>query len=158
MNAPLTVTASGVYCALKMIADPEKPDPGQFRVLAAGHRDRAAGSVVNAESPSPVVYANHEISHRVADMVMAAMSQITPDTVMAGSQGTSAVITFGGQRPAIGRALCQLRVAEGRVRRAAGQGRDQRRRQHGQQHDEHADRDTGDELSAAGRGIRAGAG
>ena len=54
------------------------------------------GSVVNAQHPSPVVYANHEISHRVADMVMAALFAITPRTVMAGSQGTSAVITFGG--------------------------------------------------------------
>ena len=54
------------------------------------------GSVVNAQHPSPVVYANHEMSHRVADMVMAAMFAITPHTVMAGSQGTSAVITFGG--------------------------------------------------------------
>ena len=69
MTAPLTVTASGVFCALKMIAD--------------------SGSL------SPV-YANHEMSHRVADMVMAAMFKISPATVMAGSQGTSAVITFGG--------------------------------------------------------------
>ena len=52
--------------------------------------------MVNAQHPSPVVYANHEISHRVADMVMAAMFAITPRTVMAGSQGTSAVMTFGG--------------------------------------------------------------
>jgi N-methylhydantoinase B len=36
------------------------------------------------------------MSHRVADMVMAAMFAFTPRTVMAGSQGTSAVVTFGG--------------------------------------------------------------
>ena len=54
------------------------------------------GSVVHAQHPSPVVYANHEMSHRVADMVMAALFAITPRTVMAGSQGTSAVMTFGG--------------------------------------------------------------
>ena len=51
---------------------------------------------MNAQLPAPVVYANHEMSHRVADMVMAAMFAITPRTVMAGSQGTSAVMTFGG--------------------------------------------------------------
>jgi N-methylhydantoinase B len=96
MNAPLTVTASGVFCALKMIADPKSlipPNSGCWRpvnVIAT------PGSVVHAQHPSPVVYANHEISHRVADMVMAALFQITPHTVMAGSQGTSAVITFGG--------------------------------------------------------------
>ncbi len=96
MNAPLTVTASGVYCALKMIADPGSlipPNSGAWRpvtVLAP------PGCVVNAQHPSPVVYANHEVSHRVADMVMAALFAIAPGQVMAGSQGTSAVITFGG--------------------------------------------------------------
>jgi N-methylhydantoinase B len=57
------------------------------------------GSVVNAQPPAPVVYANHGISHRVADMVMAAMFQICSDNVMAASQGTSAVATFGGVDP-----------------------------------------------------------
>jgi N-methylhydantoinase B len=36
------------------------------------------------------------MSHRVAELVMAAMFHITPRTVTAGSQGTSAVVTFGG--------------------------------------------------------------
>lgn len=96
MNAPLTVTASGVFCALKMIADPKSlipPNSGCWRSVTV---TAPPGSVVHAQHPSPVVYANHEMSHRVADMVMAAMFQITPLTVMAGSQGTSAVITFGG--------------------------------------------------------------
>jgi N-methylhydantoinase B len=96
MNAPLTVTASGVYCALKMIADPQSlipPNSGCWRPVTV---TAPPGSVVHAQHPSPVVYANHEMSHRVADMVMAAMFAITPRTVMAGSQGTSAVITFGG--------------------------------------------------------------
>jgi N-methylhydantoinase B len=87
MNAPLTVTASGVYCALKMIADPKSlipPNSGCWRPVNV---TAPPGSVVNAQLPAPVVYANHEISHRVADMVMAA------------SQGTSAVVTFGGLDP-----------------------------------------------------------
>src|SRR3954451_7120444 len=102
MNAPLTVTASGVFCALKMIADPKSlipPNSGCWRPVTV---TAPPGSVVNAMPPSPVVYANHEISHRVADMVMAAMAEITLDTVMAGSQGTSAVITFGGRDPRSG--------------------------------------------------------
>jgi len=96
MNAPLTVTASGVFCALKMIADPNSlipPNSGCWRPVTVV---APPGSVVNARHPSPVVYANHEMSHRVADMVMAALFAITPRGVMAGSQGTSAVITFGG--------------------------------------------------------------
>ena len=35
-------------------------------------------------------------------MVMAAMFQICPDNVMAASQGTSAVVTFGGVDPRSG--------------------------------------------------------
>jgi N-methylhydantoinase B len=96
MNAPLTVTASGVFCALKMIADPMSlipPNSGCWRPVTV---TAPPGSVVNAQHPAPVVYANHEMSHRVADMVMAAMFAFTPGTVMAGSQGTSAVMTFGG--------------------------------------------------------------
>lgn len=96
MNAPLTVTASGVFCALKMIVDPQSlipPNSGCWRPVTV---TAPPGSVVHAQLPAPVVYANHEMSHRVADMVMAAMHQITPRTVMAGSQGTSCVMTFGG--------------------------------------------------------------
>lgn len=96
MNAPLTVTASGVFCALKMIADPHSlipPNSGCWRAVRVEARP---GTVVNAVLPAPVVYANHEMSHRVAEMVMAAMAAITPETVMAGSQGTSAIMTFGG--------------------------------------------------------------
>jgi N-methylhydantoinase B len=96
MNAPLTVTASGVFCALKMIADPGStipPNSGCWRPISVV---APKGSVVNAQHPAPVVYANHEMSHRIADMVMAAMYQITPRTVMAGSQGSSCIMTFGG--------------------------------------------------------------
>src|SRR3984885_4606579 len=96
MNAPLTVTASGVFCALKMIVDPKSlipPNSGCWRPVTVTAPE---GCVVNARLPAPVVYANHEISHRIADMGMAAMFEITSQTVMAGSQGTSAVVTFGG--------------------------------------------------------------
>jgi N-methylhydantoinase B len=102
MNAPLTVTASGVYCALKMIADPQSlipPNSGCWRPVRV---TAPPGSVINAQSPAPVVYANHEISHRVADMVMGAIFAICPQQVMAASQGTSAVVTFGGVDPRSG--------------------------------------------------------
>jgi N-methylhydantoinase B len=96
MNAPLSVTASGVYAALKMIVDPNSlipPNSGCWRPVSV---TAPPGSVVNAQEPSPVVYANHEMSHRISDMVFAAMFRIAPDRVMAGSQGTSGVTTFGG--------------------------------------------------------------
>jgi N-methylhydantoinase B len=96
MNAPLSVTASGVYAALKMIVDPNSlipPNSGCWRPVTV---TAPPGSVVNAQEPAPVVYANHEMSHRVSEMVFAAMFHITPGRVLAGSQGTSAITTFGG--------------------------------------------------------------
>jgi N-methylhydantoinase B len=99
INAPLSVTASGVFCGLKMAVDPDSlipPNSGCWRTIRV---EAPKGSVVNAEFPAPVVYANHEISHRVADMAMGALAGIWPDQVMACSQGTSAVLTFGGIDP-----------------------------------------------------------
>jgi N-methylhydantoinase B len=103
MNAPLSVTASGVYCGLKTAVDPDNlipPNSGCWRSIEV----RApSGSVVNAEFPAAVVYANHEISHRVADMVMGALVNFMPEQVMACSQGTSAILTLGGVDPRSGR-------------------------------------------------------
>jgi N-methylhydantoinase B len=96
MNAPLAVTASGIYTAIKMIADPRDlvpPNSGCWRPVELRAEP---GTVVNAELPAPVVYANHEISHRVADMLFGAMAQLAPARVMACSQGTSAILTLGG--------------------------------------------------------------
>lgn len=96
MNSPLAVTASGVYCALKMIADPNNlipPNSGAWRPVTV---TAPKGSVVNAEYPSPVVYANTEMAHRVCDMMFGAIAQFLPENVMACSQGTSGVVTFGG--------------------------------------------------------------
>ena len=96
MNAPLAVTASGIYTAVKMVADPRDlvpPNSGCWRPVEL-HAER--GSVVDADFPAPVVYANHEISHRVCDMLFGALARLAPERVMACSQGTSAILTLGG--------------------------------------------------------------
>jgi N-methylhydantoinase B len=113
MNAPLSVTRSGIYCGLKMAVDPNSlipPNSGCWRTIEV----RAPkGSVVNAEFPAPVVYANHEMSHRVADMVMGALVQFWPHQVMACSQGTSAILTFGGTDPRSGRRYVSYETIKG---------------------------------------------
>ena len=113
MNAPLTVTASGVFCALKMIADPDSlipPNSGCWRPVTVTAPE---GSVVNAQLPAPVVYANHEMSHRVAEMMFGAMAGIAPRNVMAGSQGTSAVLTLGGVDPRSGERYVSYETIKG---------------------------------------------
>jgi N-methylhydantoinase B len=113
MNAPLSVTASGVYCGLKTAIDPGNlipPNSGCWRTIEI----RAPkGSLVNAQFPAPVVYANHEISHRVADMVMGALANFIPRQVMACSQGTSAILTLGGVDPRSGRSYVSYETVKG---------------------------------------------
>jgi N-methylhydantoinase B len=113
INAPLSVTASGIFCGLKMAVDPNSlipPNSGCWRTIEV---KAPKGSVVNAEFPAPVVYANHEISHRVADMVMGALVNFWPDQVMACSQGTSAILTFGGVDPRSGRRYVSYETIKG---------------------------------------------
>jgi len=121
MNAPLSVTASGIYCGLKTAIDPNNlipPNSGCWRAIEI----RAPkGCVVNATFPAPVVYANHEISHRVADMVMGALASFMPEQVMACSQGTSAILTLGGVDPRTGRPYVSYETVK------AGMGRDRTR-------------------------------
>ena len=113
MNAPLSVTASGIYCGLKTAIDPNSlipPNSGCWRSIEIRARK---GSVVNAEFPAPVVYANHEMSHRVADMVMGALARLLPRQVMACSQGTSAILTLGGVDPRSGRRYVSYETVKG---------------------------------------------
>jgi N-methylhydantoinase B len=113
MNAPLSVTASGVYCGLKTAIDPNDlipPNSGCWRAIEIS---APKGSVVNAAFPAPVVYANHEISHRVADMVMGALASFLPRQVMACSQGTSAILTLGGVDPRSGRHYVSYETVKG---------------------------------------------
>lgn len=96
MNAPKAVTASGIFTAVKTIADPKTiipPNSGCWRPVEV---ITEPGTVVHAVHPSPVVYANHEMSHRVCDMLFGAVAGFIPDRVMACSQGTSAILTVGG--------------------------------------------------------------
>ncbi|HJU31896.1 MAG TPA: hydantoinase B/oxoprolinase family protein [Hyphomicrobiaceae bacterium] len=113
INAPLSVTSSGVFCGLKMAVDPNSlipPNSGCWRAIEV---KAPAGTVVNAQFPAPVVYANHETSHRVADMIMGALASIWPGQVMACSQGTSAVVTFGGLDPRSGRRYVSYETIKG---------------------------------------------
>jgi len=113
MNAPLSVTASGIYCGLKTAIDPNNlipPNSGCWRAIEI---KAPKGSVVNATFPAPVVYANHEMSHRVADMVMGALASFMPEQVMACSQGTSAILTLGGVDPRTGRPYVSYETVKG---------------------------------------------
>jgi N-methylhydantoinase B len=96
MNAPLAVTASGVYTAVKMVADPDNlipPNSGCWRPISVTAPE---GTVANATYPAPVVYANHEVAHLVCEMFFGALAEIVPDRVMACSNATGGILTIGG--------------------------------------------------------------
>jgi N-methylhydantoinase B len=113
MNAPLSVTASGIFCGLKTAVDPSNLIPANSGCWRSIEIRASEGLVVNAAFPAPVVYANHEISHRVADMVMGALVSFLPRQVMACSQGTSAILTLGGTDPRSGRHYVSYETVKG---------------------------------------------
>ena len=53
INAPLSVTASGVYCGLKTAVDPQQPHSAEFRLLARDRGDRAEGLAGQCRVPEP---------------------------------------------------------------------------------------------------------
>jgi len=71
------------------------------------------GTVVHAQFPAPVVYANHEMSHRVCDMLMGALATLVPGRVMACSQGTSAILALGGVDPRNGERYVSYETIKG---------------------------------------------
>jgi len=113
MNAPLSVTASGIFCGLKTAVDPSNLIPANSGCWRSIEIRASEGLVVNAAFPAPVVYANHEMSHRVADMVMGALVSFLPRQVMACSQGTSAILTLGGTDPRSGRHYVSYETVKG---------------------------------------------
>jgi N-methylhydantoinase B len=73
LNCPLSVTKSAAYFAVRVLADPDAPPS------AGGHRPievlAPPGSLLNARFPAAVAAGNVETSSRVADIVIAALSQ-----------------------------------------------------------------------------------
>jgi N-methylhydantoinase B/oxoprolinase/acetone carboxylase alpha subunit/L-amino acid N-acyltransferase YncA len=94
VNAVLAVTESCVSFALRSALDPTLPSNAgamrPVRVVAP------SGSVVAASSPAAVGAGNVEVSQRVADVCLGALSVAMPDRVGAASQGTMNNLIIGG--------------------------------------------------------------
>jgi N-methylhydantoinase B len=94
MNAPIAVTTSATWFAIKCITDPENPaNSGSYRPVRV---IAPPGSVLNCQYPRPVVLSNHETAYRVADMVLGALAPAIPDRVVAAGAGTAGVFVVGG--------------------------------------------------------------
>jgi N-methylhydantoinase B len=93
LNCPLSVTKSAAFFAVRVLTDPEAPPS------AGAHRPievlAPPGSLLNARFPAAVAAGNVETSSRVADLVLAALSQARPGPAQ--GQGTMNNLTLAGE-------------------------------------------------------------
>jgi len=102
LNAPIAVTASATYYAVRCLTDPEiPPNAGCYRPIDV---DAPEGTIVNAQPPAAVVGGNLEVSQRVVDVVLGAMGEAAPERAVAAGQGTMNNLTLGGTDPRDGSA------------------------------------------------------
>ncbi len=123
VNAVFAVTASATYYAVRCVTDPEiPPNHGCYRPI---HIEAPEGTIVNPEPPAAVVGGNLETSQRVTDVVLGALAEAKPESVVAACQGTMNNITFGGTDPRDGQPYAFYETqAGGFGGRASGDGMD----------------------------------
>lgn len=92
LNAPLAVTRSAVYFALRALIDPDLPlNEGAYRPITLIAPPK---TLVNAQHPSAVVAGNVETSQRICDLIFLALA---PVANMAQGQGTMNNLILGNQ-------------------------------------------------------------
>jgi N-methylhydantoinase B len=93
LNCPLSVTKSAAFFAVRVLTDPEAPPS------AGAHRPievtAPIGSLLNARFPAAVAAGNVETSSRVADLVLAALSEARPGPAQ--GQGTMNNLVLAGE-------------------------------------------------------------
>jgi N-methylhydantoinase B/oxoprolinase/acetone carboxylase alpha subunit len=94
VNAVEAVTVSAVALALRSALDPTLPSSGG--VLRPVEVIAPVGTMVNAVAPAAVGAGNVEVSQRVADVCLGALSQAVPGALGAASQGTMNNVLIGG--------------------------------------------------------------
>jgi N-methylhydantoinase B len=93
LNCPLSVTRSAAFFAVRVLTDPDAPpSAGAHRPIEVA---APPGCLLNARFPAAVVAGNVETSSRVADVVLAALSQATPGPAQ--GQGTMNNLTLAGE-------------------------------------------------------------
>ncbi|MFB6152075.1 MAG: hydantoinase B/oxoprolinase family protein [Haloarculaceae archaeon] len=93
VNAPLAVTTSAAYYALRAVTDPDiPPNQGCYRPFSVSAPE---GSVVSARRPAAVVGGNLETSQRVVDVVLGAMAEADVRPIAAAANGSMNNVTFG---------------------------------------------------------------
>lgn len=94
INCPLPVTRSACFFALRVLLPKDiLANAGTYAPLKIKAPE---GSLVNATYPAAVVAGNVETSNRIADTVLAALSNFAPEEIPAQGQGTMNNTIIGG--------------------------------------------------------------
>jgi N-methylhydantoinase B len=94
INAVYAVTLSCVYYVVRCVTDPGiPPNEGCYRPLQVVVPE---GCLLHPVHPHAVSAGNVETSQRIADVLLKAFSQVVPEKVIAGCQGTMNNVTIGG--------------------------------------------------------------
>ena len=102
VNANLAITLSATLYAFRcLVTEDVLYNDGISRPV---HVIAPRGTVVNASHPSAVAGGNVEMSQRITDVVLGALSRALPERIPAASQGTMNNVTLGGTdtRPGAG--------------------------------------------------------
>jgi len=121
MNANYAVTVAAVMYVFRCLIQEDVPfTAGTLRPIEV---HAAEGSVVNALAPAAMAAGNVEMSQRVTDVVLGALSQAAPDLIPAASSGTMNNLSFGGWDPARNSPFaCYETIAGGMGASALGDG------------------------------------
>jgi N-methylhydantoinase B len=95
-NAPIAVTRSCLYYAVRVATDPTIPaNGGCYRMVELLAEP---GTLVSARPPAAVAAGNVETSQRIADVLLGALAAAAPGRVPAASQGTMNNCLIGNDR------------------------------------------------------------
>lgn len=101
VNAVLGVTYAASSFAIRSLMRADVPvNEGLYSTIEV---EAPEGSMLNARPPAPVAAGNLEVSQRVVDVILLAMSAALPDRVPAASSGTMMNVMLGGVDPRTGR-------------------------------------------------------
>jgi N-methylhydantoinase B len=93
INCPLSVTAAGVFYALRCLMPAQTPAcAGSFRPIRLKVPE---GSLLNALRPAAVAAGNVETSTRVVDVVLGALARALPGRIPAASHGSMNNVAMG---------------------------------------------------------------
>lgn len=111
VNAVFAVTLSAVFYVFRCLVDFDIPSNAGCMVPLTV--TAPPGTVVNAMPPAAVAGGNVEMSQRIVDVLLGALSRALPDRIPAASAGTMSNLVIGGYDPERGRSFAYYETIAG---------------------------------------------